>query len=119
MELVLDVGTHPVMIMCTSGIHETGTFVGCLRRLQGWSFSSILAEYHSYASSRARHMNEQFIELFDLDLVTLPANLPEWFIDQQRMFREEEDKHYKDLQVNVKPRRMRPPPSSSSSSAEP
>ena len=30
-------------------------------------------------------MNEQFIELFDLDLVTLPANLPDWLIDQQQM----------------------------------
>lgn len=30
-------------------------------------------------------MNEQFVELFDLDLVTLPPNLPDWLIDQQQM----------------------------------
>jgi hypothetical protein len=27
-----------------SGIHETGTLVGCLRKLEGWNFSSIVTE---------------------------------------------------------------------------
>jgi hypothetical protein len=30
-------------------------------------------------------MNEQFIERFDLDLITLPETLPEWFITQRQM----------------------------------
>ncbi|CAO3644808.1 unnamed protein product [Mucor fragilis] len=75
LELILDVETHPILIMCTSGIHETGTLVGCLRKLEGWNFSSIVTE---------------FIELFDLDLVTLPLHLPAWFIDQQKMLADEE-----------------------------
>jgi protein tyrosine/serine phosphatase len=28
----------------SSGIHETGTLVGCLRKLEGWNFSSIVTE---------------------------------------------------------------------------
>ena len=28
----------------SSGIHETGTLVGCLRKLEGWNFSSIITE---------------------------------------------------------------------------
>jgi hypothetical protein len=36
------------------------------------------AQYRAYAGSKARYLNEQFIELFDLDLVTLPQQLPDW-----------------------------------------
>ncbi|ORX56739.1 protein-tyrosine phosphatase [Hesseltinella vesiculosa] len=79
LELILNAETHPVLIMCTSGIHETGTLVGCLRKLEGWNFSSIVTEYRSFAGTKARYVNEQFIELFDLDLVTLPRTLPLWF----------------------------------------
>ncbi|RUP16259.1 hypothetical protein BC936DRAFT_139534 [Jimgerdemannia flammicorona] len=85
LELVLNYSIHPVLVMCISGIHETGIVIGCLRHLQNWNFSSIVTEYRSYASSKARYMNEQFIELYDLDLVTLPSNLPPWFVEQQKM----------------------------------
>ncbi|CAO3648645.1 unnamed protein product [Cunninghamella blakesleeana] len=85
LELILNVHTHPILIMCTSGIHETGTLVGCLRKLERWNFSSIVTEYRSFAGPKARYVNEQFIELFDLDLVTLPKELPSWFIHQQEM----------------------------------
>ncbi|KAI8071578.1 protein-tyrosine phosphatase [Gongronella butleri] len=83
LELVLNAKTHPILIMCTSGIHETGTLVGCLRKLEGWNFSSIVTEYRSFAGTKARYVNEQFIELFDLDLVTLPMTLPAWFVLDQ------------------------------------
>ncbi|KAL1934989.1 hypothetical protein VTP01DRAFT_4129 [Rhizomucor pusillus] len=90
LELILNRDTHPVLIMCTSGIHETGTIVGCLRKLEGWNFSSIISEYRAYAGTKARYVNEQFIELFDLDLVTLPANLPLWLIEQREILAAEE-----------------------------
>ena len=35
-------------------------------------------QYRAYAGSKARYLNEQYIELFDLDLVTLPKQLPLW-----------------------------------------
>jgi len=38
-----------------------------------------------YASPKERYVNEQFIELFDTDLVNLPPGLPSWFTLQQRM----------------------------------
>ncbi|KAG5458414.1 MAG: tyrosine phosphatase family-domain-containing protein [Olpidium bornovanus] len=94
LELILNEENHPVLIQ--AGIHETGTFVGCLRKLQGWNFSSIVGEvrmcldhytrkYRSYAGSKARYVNEQYIELFDVDLVTLPKMLPEWFASNLAM----------------------------------
>ncbi|KAL3678110.1 hypothetical protein R1sor_021066 [Riccia sorocarpa] len=90
LETILDVNNHPIMVMCSSGIHQTGTVVGCLRRLQKWNLTSLLEEYRRYAGSKARYANEQFMELFDEDLVTLPKDLPSWFIDQRRMMEEEE-----------------------------
>lgn len=44
LELVLNVENHPVLVLCTAGIHETGTFMGCLRKLQNWNFNSIIVE---------------------------------------------------------------------------
>jgi len=32
------------------------------------------------SGSKVRLVNEQFIELFDTDLVDVPPNPPEWFI---------------------------------------
>jgi len=92
LEIVLDVNTYPVMVTCTTGVHQTGVLVGCLRRLQNWSLASILIEHRMYAQqSNTRYVNEVFIELFDVDLVTLPPSLPSWFVDQQQMMVDEEE----------------------------
>lgn len=79
LEWIMNSEKHPLLIMCTSGAHETGSLVGCLRKLQGWSLSCILDEYNAFAGARARASDEQFIEIFDVDLVTLPRHLPSWF----------------------------------------
>ena len=60
--------------------------MGCLRRLQHWNFSSIIVEYRAYAGNKARYVNEQFIELFDIDWITLPETLPAWWIEQEQMW---------------------------------
>lgn len=44
--------------------------VGCFRKLQKWNLTSILEEYRRFAGSKGRILNEQFIELFDIDLVS-------------------------------------------------
>lgn len=80
LEVVLDRRNHPMLIMCTSGVHLTGTVVGCLRRLQQHSFTSIMDELRSFAHpTHTRYANETFIEFFDVDLVSLPQDLPRWF----------------------------------------
>lgn len=79
MEYLLDPSTYPIYVMCSQGRHRTGTVIGCLRKLQRWILSSIFEEYHRYADGRGRLANEQFIELFDTDLVNLPTtNRPRW-----------------------------------------
>jgi tyrosine-protein phosphatase OCA1 len=55
-----------------------GTIVGCMRKLQRWNLTSIFEEYRRYAGPKVRLLNEQFIELFDTDLVGIPTNKPKW-----------------------------------------
>lgn len=96
LETILNTERHPLLVMCTSGLQETGTLVGCLRRMQCWHLSSVLDEYHRYAGSRSRYSNEQFIELFDADVVTLPRRLPSWFqclINLREQEREEKNNY--------------------------
>ncbi|CEP01953.1 Tyrosine-protein phosphatase domain-containing protein [Plasmodiophora brassicae] len=87
LEFILNEDNHPVMIMCSSGVHETGILVGCLRRLQFWNMASIIDEHRRYAGAKSRFVNEQFIEFFDVDLVTLPPRLPSWFVDHIGYFK--------------------------------
>ncbi len=93
LEIILDVTYHPVLLLCNSGVHHTGIVVACLRKLQDHNLTYILQEYSDHANSNTRFVNEQFIELFDADLVTLPQEerLPKWFIESKRMYEEEKE----------------------------
>ncbi|KAL9654240.1 hypothetical protein ABK040_010272 [Willaertia magna] len=79
LQIILNNENLPLAIMCNLGRHRTGTVVGCLRKIQKWNLTSILDEYRRYAGSKVRLQNEQFIELFDTDLVTFDnEKKPEW-----------------------------------------
>ncbi|KAI8903540.1 protein-tyrosine phosphatase [Gorgonomyces haynaldii] len=78
LELMLEPRNYPLMVMCNLGRHRTGTVVGCLRKLQHWNLTSIFEEYRRYAGPKVRALNEQFIELFDVDLVGIPQQHPSW-----------------------------------------
>jgi len=54
----------------------TGTVIGCLRKLQRWNLVSIFEEYRRYAGTKVSLLNEQFIELFDTELLSIPTNHP-------------------------------------------
>ncbi|KAL3673677.1 hypothetical protein V7S43_001375 [Phytophthora oleae] len=89
-QCILDQRRHPILVMCKTGVHFAGTMIGCLRRLQNWSLTSTIDKYRNIAGSvKTRFENEQFIELFDVDLVTLPQQLPPWFTVHQRLMEEE------------------------------
>jgi protein tyrosine/serine phosphatase len=84
LEIILYRPAHPLLICGASGVHAVGVVVGCLRKLLGWSLSSIVNEYRGYAGTKMRYVDEQFIELFDIDLVHVPADpggayLPTWY----------------------------------------
>jgi len=89
LEIALDASAYPLLLMSSSGNHGVGLVVGCLRRLQGWSISSALDEYRSFAAPSSRYTTEQAIELFDLQLVELPAEPPSWYTDLAAVNEEE------------------------------
>eukprot|EP00002_Diphylleia_rotans_P035290 TRINITY_DN7688_c0_g1_i1.p1 TRINITY_DN7688_c0_g1~~TRINITY_DN7688_c0_g1_i1.p1 ORF type:complete len:177 (+),score=33.64 TRINITY_DN7688_c0_g1_i1:51-581(+) len=78
LSLLLNKEHYPLLIMCNLGRHHTGTICGCFRKLQRWNLTSILEEYRRFAGSKVRLMSEQFIELFDTDLVAIPSEAPSW-----------------------------------------
>ncbi|EST04491.1 Protein-tyrosine phosphatase, SIW14-like protein [Kalmanozyma brasiliensis GHG001] len=70
LHLLVQPTTYPVLVMCNLGRHRTGTVVGCFRKLQRWNLSAILEEYRRFVGGQKyRILNEQFIELFDEELV--------------------------------------------------
>lgn len=52
LEHVLDRRNHPVLVHCNKGKYRVGCLVGCVRRMQGWSHTSILEEYARFAGER-------------------------------------------------------------------
>ncbi|KAK8858681.1 hypothetical protein IAR55_002910 [Kwoniella newhampshirensis] len=78
---ILDVRAHPVLLIDPIGVHQTGCTVGALRVMQGWNFASTLVEYRAHAGSKHRYADEQYIELFDPDLINIPApqHRPLWW----------------------------------------
>ena len=71
---VIDPANHPVLIHCNQGKHRTGCLVGCLRRMQRWSLVAICDEYRRFAGSKARVVDQQFIERFRCEAP--PASYP-------------------------------------------
>lgn len=81
LRVVLDVRRHPVLIHCNKGKHRTGCVVGSLRKVQGWSLTSIFEEYRRFAANKVRVLDQQFIELFDTSTVRYSrAHKPRWLL---------------------------------------
>ncbi|GAA5959382.1 hypothetical protein JCM8115_000094 [Rhodotorula mucilaginosa] len=76
LELILDPANVPCAVMCNQGRHRTGVVVGVLRKLQRWNLVSILEEYRRYAGPKVRVNNEQFIELFQVEVIRVPPPPP-------------------------------------------
>lgn len=66
LKVVLDKRNRPVLIHCKKGKHRTGCLIGCLRKAQSFALTSIFAEYQRFAGTKARVLDQQFIELFDV-----------------------------------------------------
>ncbi|PWN27857.1 hypothetical protein BDZ90DRAFT_232237 [Jaminaea rosea] len=62
---MLDRRNHPMLVHCNKGKHRTGCLIGCLRKLQGWSLTTIFDEYRRFSAPKSRSMDQEFVELFD------------------------------------------------------
>lgn len=78
LHIILNPANYPLLITCNLGRHHTGTVVGCLRKFQKWNLTSIFEEYRRYAGGKVKLLNEQFIEFFDTDQVSVPLQRPRW-----------------------------------------
>ncbi|CAD6892113.1 unnamed protein product [Tilletia controversa] len=61
---ILDRRNHPMLIHCNKGKHRTGCLVGCLRKLQQWSLTTIFDEYRRFSAPKSRSMDQEFVELY-------------------------------------------------------
>jgi len=82
LSLLIDTRNHPVMVHCNKGKHRTGTLIGCLRKLLGWSLCSIFEEYRTFAGTKGRLMDEQCMELFVPCVRANLAYIPSWMNSQ-------------------------------------
>jgi hypothetical protein len=83
MEIILDTSRHPVLICCKNGVYYTSLIVGCLRKIQSWSFSSIVCESKEFSSRYVLDVfSKHFIERLDLSQLKLPIRklLPTWVV---------------------------------------
>ncbi|KAI9142625.1 tyrosine phosphatase putative [Paraphysoderma sedebokerense] len=58
---VLDESNHPMLIHCNKGKHRIGCVVGCLRKLQNWSMTSIFDEYRRFAGTKIRIADQEVV----------------------------------------------------------
>lgn len=76
---VTNTKNHPIYIHCNKGKHRTGTVIGCLRKLQLWTLSSIFEEYRRFAGIKARAIDQQYIELYVPPYSVIDhESLPDW-----------------------------------------
>jgi tyrosine-protein phosphatase SIW14 len=79
LSVLLDKRNHPIFVHCNKGKHRTGCLIGCLRKVQYWSHTSIFDEYRRFSHPKSRSMDQQFIELFDPRKVVVNKRyLPDW-----------------------------------------
>eukprot|EP01038_Epipyxis_sp_PR26KG_P004490 gene4490-6346_t len=81
LKIIVDKTNFPCLITCRTGKSLSGVMVACLRKIQRWSFISIFEEYRRFAGSKSQQPYENFIELFDTDLIKItPEKSPEFLL---------------------------------------
>ena len=66
LRFIADPKNRPILVHCTKGTHRTGCIIGCYRKSQHWSLTSIFDEYCRFAKTTIRVLDQQFIEFFRL-----------------------------------------------------
>ncbi|MCO5598624.1 hypothetical protein L7F22_052721 [Adiantum nelumboides] len=95
---IMDRRNHPMLIHCNKGKHRTGCLIGCLRKLQQWSLTTIFDEYRRFSAPKSRSMDQEFIELYRESVVWSQVErdwLPRWAVlgKKIRILIDEEEDH--------------------------
>ena len=97
---ILNPHAYPIIVMCNLGRHRTGTVIGCLRRIMKWSLSAILVEFRQFTNNKSSPPHEQFIELFDTELVEMPEDvelLPFKLVPDKNLFIKNEEQNHQNV----------------------
>eukprot|EP01084_Bolivina_argentea_P133279 235200_1 len=100
---VLDGQMYPLMVVGTPDRHLASRLLGCLRRIQGWAISAIVAEYRMFTGRpHVYDVNEQFIERFDIEVVSIDLSIaPSWLVRHFNMLNEERVNNCNDVDVRL------------------
>mmetsp|Transcript_17977 Transcript_17977/g.30074 ORF Transcript_17977/g.30074 Transcript_17977/m.30074 type:complete len:283 (+) Transcript_17977:123-971(+) len=80
LELVFSLSRHPVLMVGSSSSCVDAALISCLRRIQRWGLSSVLAEFRQLTGRKIFDL-EQFIEFFDASVVRIPHNRVTLYLD--------------------------------------
>ena len=83
LEVLMQIEHYPVLITDKHGRTLSGTVVACMRKLQGWSQMSIFEEFRRYGGYKPQQRHEEFIESFDIELVSEPTEETPFFLRLQ------------------------------------
>lgn len=69
-DFALSTANQPVLIFCTNGKVKTGATVACIRKKQGWGFTSCLAEFDLFSEPDGGLADHSFIDSFEVPIPT-------------------------------------------------
>ena len=80
LELLLTLSRDPVLIVGNATSCVDAMLIACLRRLQRWSLTSVLANFRLLTGRKIFDL-EQFIEFFDVSIVRIPWHRMPGYLD--------------------------------------
>lgn len=80
LELLFTLSRDPVLIVGSALSCVDAALIACLRRIQRWGLTSVLAEFRQLTNRKIFDM-EQFIEFFDVTTVQIPSHRIPAYLD--------------------------------------
>jgi tyrosine-protein phosphatase OCA6 len=74
---------QPIYIHCLNGSEVTSLVISCLRKLQCWAISSIMAEFGRFCLVKPAHTS--FIETFHLEIEVLTIPFQSLRVDYESL----------------------------------
>lgn len=101
LELLFSLSRHPVLMVGSTSSCVDAALISCLRRVQRWGLSSVLAEFRQLTGRKIFDL-EQFIEFFDVSVVRIPQPRVSQYLET--FLRDESfngHKRYLDIRDNI------------------
>eukprot|EP00698_Gefionella_okellyi_P021654 TRINITY_DN7066_c0_g2_i1.p1 TRINITY_DN7066_c0_g2~~TRINITY_DN7066_c0_g2_i1.p1 ORF type:complete len:266 (+),score=27.25 TRINITY_DN7066_c0_g2_i1:38-835(+) len=78
LQTIIDPANLPLYIHCQDGVRASGIVIMCLRKLQRWNMTAIVAEYCRFTrGAEISRKESEYVESFKADIV-VPHAVPRW-----------------------------------------